>query len=159
MVEHPDGTQTTFGYDAVGRRVWKVNQGRRTAYYWSKVDLLAEEAGEEKTEYLIGLCYPVARWRNGHREDVVTSHVAMPYELLDEWGSLAWSGEYDPFGRLLRERDSGCRQPLRLPGQYHDEETGLHYNNARYYDPEVGRFSGSRPARPVRGTKRISLRA
>jgi RHS repeat-associated protein len=29
---------------------------------------------------------------------------------------------------------------LRLPGQYYDEETGLHYNMKRYYDPEVGRY-------------------
>jgi RHS repeat-associated protein len=32
-----------------------------------------------------------------------------------------------------------------LPGQYHDEETGLHYNGARYYDPDVGRFTSPDP--------------
>ncbi|WP_415639799.1 RHS repeat-associated core domain-containing protein, partial [Pseudomonas floridensis] len=31
-------------------------------------------------------------------------------------------------------------QNLRFQGQYFDEETGLHYNTFRYYDPEVGRF-------------------
>ncbi len=30
--------------------------------------------------------------------------------------------------------------PLRFQGQYHDVETGLHYNLARYYDPRTGRF-------------------
>ncbi len=29
---------------------------------------------------------------------------------------------------------------LRLPGQYEDQETGLHYNYRRYYDPETGRY-------------------
>ncbi|MEE4688446.1 RHS repeat-associated core domain-containing protein, partial [Pseudomonas alliivorans] len=29
---------------------------------------------------------------------------------------------------------------MRFQGQYFDEETGLHYNTFRYYDPEVGRF-------------------
>ncbi|OQK37867.1 hypothetical protein XM74_c20728 [Vibrio vulnificus] len=29
---------------------------------------------------------------------------------------------------------------LRFQGQYHDVETGLHYNLARYYDPRTGRF-------------------
>nr|WP_319937977.1 RHS repeat-associated core domain-containing protein [Sphingomonas sp. S2-65] len=28
--------------------------------------------------------------------------------------------------------------PLRLPGQYCDAETGLHYNRFRYYDPALG---------------------
>ena len=30
--------------------------------------------------------------------------------------------------------------PLRFPGQYHDPETGLHYNLHRYYDPHTGRY-------------------
>jgi len=28
---------------------------------------------------------------------------------------------------------------LRLPGQYADDETGMHYNFRRYYDPDTGR--------------------
>nr|WP_255263711.1 RHS repeat-associated core domain-containing protein [Pseudomonas aegrilactucae] len=35
--------------------------------------------------------------------------------------------------------------PIRFQGQYHDHETGLHYNRYRYYDPEVGRFIGQDP--------------
>jgi RHS repeat-associated protein len=31
-------------------------------------------------------------------------------------------------------------QPLRSQGQYYDNETGLHYNRFRYYDPDCGRF-------------------
>ena len=32
-------------------------------------------------------------------------------------------------------------------GQYYDEETGLHYNRFRYYDPDVGRFVSQEPIR------------
>ncbi|WP_082405754.1 RHS repeat-associated core domain-containing protein [Pseudomonas sp. NBRC 111117] len=35
--------------------------------------------------------------------------------------------------------------PLRFQGQYHDRETGLHYNRYRYYDPGVGRFVSKDP--------------
>ena len=36
-------------------------------------------------------------------------------------------------------------QNLRFQGQYYDEETGLHYNRFRYYDPNVGRFVSQDP--------------
>ena len=32
-----------------------------------------------------------------------------------------------------------------LPGQYYDEETNLHYNYFRYYDPSLGRYIMSDP--------------
>ena len=35
--------------------------------------------------------------------------------------------------------------PIRFQGQYHDDETGLHYNRYRYYDPSLGRFVGQDP--------------
>ena len=34
---------------------------------------------------------------------------------------------------------------LRYPGQYSDEESGLHYNRFRYYDPRVGRYISADP--------------
>ncbi|HBD35725.1 MAG TPA: hypothetical protein DC084_19300, partial [Cupriavidus sp.] len=34
---------------------------------------------------------------------------------------------------------------IRFPGQYHDAETGLHYNRHRYYDPGSGRFTSKDP--------------
>jgi RHS repeat-associated protein len=36
-------------------------------------------------------------------------------------------------------------QPFRFQGQQFDEETGLHYNRFRYYDPVVGRFASQDP--------------
>jgi len=35
--------------------------------------------------------------------------------------------------------------PLRLPGQRYDQETGLHYNYFRDYDPSLGRYAESDP--------------
>nr|WP_286902037.1 RHS repeat-associated core domain-containing protein [Pseudomonas sp. UBA7500] len=51
---------------------------------------------------------------------------------------------------MREERSSWARQvglsnPLRFQGQYHDRETGLHYNRYRYYDPGIGRFVGQDP--------------
>src|SRR5690606_37499243 len=36
--------------------------------------------------------------------------------------------------------DSRLTNNLRYAGQYHDAETGLHYNTRRYYDPVSGRY-------------------
>ena len=36
-------------------------------------------------------------------------------------------------------------QLLRLPGQYFDEESGLHYNRYRYYDPHCARYISQDP--------------
>ncbi|UOP01848.1 RHS repeat domain-containing protein [Kingella potus] len=38
-------------------------------------------------------------------------------------------------------------QPLKPQNQYCDEETGLHYNLFRYYDPKCGRFVNHNPIR------------
>jgi RHS repeat-associated protein len=35
--------------------------------------------------------------------------------------------------------------PLRQPGQYLDAETGLHYNDRRYYDADTGRYASRDP--------------
>ncbi|WP_089086419.1 RHS repeat-associated core domain-containing protein [Aquitalea magnusonii] len=35
---------------------------------------------------------------------------------------------------------AGIRNPFRFQGQYHGDESGLHYSRYRYYDPEIGRF-------------------
>jgi RHS repeat-associated protein len=39
----------------------------------------------------------------------------------------------------------GFDLPLRLPGQYFDKETNLHYNYYRDYDPSIGRYGESDP--------------
>lgn len=40
---------------------------------------------------------------------------------------------------------AGMRNAIRFQGQYYDEETGLHFNRNRYYDPHSGRFISKDP--------------
>ncbi|GDD70739.1 type IV secretion protein Rhs [Escherichia coli] len=68
-------------------------------------------------------------------------HRGLPLALISEDGNTAWSGEYDEWGNLLNEENPHhLHQPYRLPGQQHDEESGLYYNRNRYYDPLQGRY-------------------
>ncbi|HGB2023498.1 TPA: RHS repeat-associated core domain-containing protein, partial [Salmonella enterica subsp. enterica serovar Wangata] len=62
--------------------------------------------------------------------------------------ALVWAGYIRGFGENAADiSNSGAyfHQPLRLPGQYFDDETGLHYNLFRYYAPECGRFVSQDP--------------
>ena len=51
-----------------------------------------------------------------------------------------WSATWSAHGEATVEARDGFDYALRLPGQYFDAETGLHYNYHRYYDPTLGRF-------------------
>nr|WP_282807915.1 RHS repeat-associated core domain-containing protein [Hafnia alvei] len=41
---------------------------------------------------------------------------------------------------LSEENPHQLYQPIRMQGQQYDEESGLHYNRHRYYDPTIGRY-------------------
>jgi len=47
---------------------------------------------------------------------------------------------YFIFGKIYDELIAEPSNDIRLPGQYHDRETGLYYNWHRYYKPTVGRY-------------------
>lgn len=47
--------------------------------------------------------------------------------------------------RTAADQTKAITSNLRYPGQYWDAETGLHYNDRRYYDPETGRTGSPRP--------------
>jgi len=58
--------------------------------------------------------------------------------------------QIEPFGDNLPNEDPDGNSilghmPLRLPGQYFDKETNLHYNYFRDYDPNIGRYVESDP--------------
>ncbi|MFI3155632.1 MAG: RHS repeat-associated core domain-containing protein, partial [Methylococcaceae bacterium] len=60
---------------------------------------------------------------------------------------VMWSWESEAFGNSLPDQNpSGLGNfvfNLRFPGQYYDAETGLHYNMARYYNAQHGRYDQS----------------
>ncbi len=69
-----------------------------------------------------------------------TDHLGTPQVITDSVGSVVWKADYLPFGKTVIQSLSSIENNLRFPGLYYDEETGLHYNWHRYYDPETGRY-------------------
>ncbi len=69
-----------------------------------------------------------------------------PVAATDEAGNVIWRANYYPYGD--KETTDNAGNPVApdntryYTGHEHDEETGLTYMQARYYDPVVGRFMG-----------------
>ncbi|MEV6318460.1 RHS repeat-associated core domain-containing protein [Streptomyces sp. NPDC051776] len=76
---------------------------------------------------------------------IVTDLIGTPTELLDEAGNTVWRQASTLWGCTTWNTDAGAYIPLRFPGQYHDLETGHHYNVHRHYDPETGRYLSPDP--------------
>ena len=72
--------------------------------------------------------------------------IGAPREMTDEAGNLLWYADYKGWGGIREAHNlKDAHQPFRLQNQYVDEETGLHYNLFRYYDPHIGRFTQQDP--------------
>jgi RHS repeat-associated protein len=81
---------------------------------------------------------------NGDKYQYHTDHQGTPRWVTNAQGSIVWSADYAAFGAAT-ENIRRIRQPIRFPGHYFDEETGLHYNRARYYAPSLGRYLSRDP--------------
>jgi len=67
---------------------------------------------------------------NGHG-DVV--------QLIDQNGNIKNNYTYDEWGNINSKQEQ-VSNPLKYAGEYYDDESGLYYLRARYYDPTIGRF-------------------
>jgi RHS repeat-associated protein len=68
------------------------------------------------------------------------NYLGTPFLMTDERGVVVWEAEYKPFGQAKLNPNSKVVNNFRFAGQYYDDETGLHYNFHRYYDPKTGRY-------------------
>ncbi|CCG88191.1 RHS repeat-associated core domain-containing protein [Erwinia piriflorinigrans] len=157
-----------YHYDALGRRSRKEvtyadKAPQTTRFLWQGYRLLQEQRanGTRRTWSYD----PESPWTplaaieqagEGPQADIYWLNSDLnsaPLEVTDAEGNLRWSGQYDTFGKLLGQTTAGAAQrtgtvydqPLRYAGQYQDNESGLHYNLFRYYEPEVGRFTTQDP--------------
>jgi len=75
-----------------------------------------------------------------------------PIRVFDGKGATLWSATYTAWGHALPAPAGSIDNPLRYQGQYHDPETGLHYNRYRYFDSNIGQFVGQDPLRLATGS-------
>ncbi|MDR5758549.1 RHS repeat-associated core domain-containing protein, partial [Caballeronia sp. LZ035] len=63
-----------------------------------------------------------------------------PVRLHHANGEIVWEVHYTVTGRADHVGTHRIEQPIRLQGQYEDDESGLRYNRYRYFDPDTGFF-------------------
>ncbi|NLW46990.1 MAG: hypothetical protein GXY86_06605 [Firmicutes bacterium] len=73
-----------------------------------------------------------------------TDHLGSTVAVTDEVGQTVWASEYTPFGG--RHSVAGeMAKVAKFTGKDLDEDIGLYYFNARWYDQEIGRFISEDP--------------
>jgi RHS repeat-associated protein len=139
-------TLATYTYNGRGERVKKDGNTLTYYYYNQGGQLIAETdaTGNTLTEYIYSDVQPIALIENSNINYIHTDHLGTPQQISDDSQTVVWKADYNPFGEATVTTQT-ITNNLRFPGQYYDEETGLHYNLNRYYDPQLGRYITSDP--------------
>ncbi|MCE3202638.1 RHS repeat domain-containing protein [Paenibacillus sonchi] len=138
-------SKTDYLYYADGLRFKKINGGSETQYNYNfNAEVITEEKNSgQKANYVRGDRVLVKKEKtdgkdfkdyyylyNGHGD--VT-------QIVDTSGKIVNSYTYDEWGNILNQTEE-ISNPFKYTGEMYDEETGLYYLRARYYDPSIGRF-------------------
>ncbi|NLE79261.1 MAG: RHS repeat protein, partial [Rhodococcus sp.] len=155
-VTTPDGQRWHYTYDALGRRTTKARVSESgeseelTRYTWDGTTLLEQTDSGTTTRwnYQPGTHTPITQASSQGDVDtefyaIITDLVGTPVQLIEpDSADSAGTATADLWGRTTWQ---GVDTPLRFPGQYHDDETGLHYNLHRYYNPSTARYNTQDP--------------
>ena len=143
------GQVTEYKYDPLGRRVEKSDESETTQYLWAG-DQLAQEktTGSEEQHKNIKKTYvyepesfkPVAMVQDNEVYHYHLDHLGTPRELTNREGEVVWKAQYKTYGNVAAMEVEEVENNLRFQGQYYDDESGLHYNRHRYYNPSTGQF-------------------
>ncbi|MCO6540640.1 MAG: RHS domain-containing protein, partial [Gilliamella sp.] len=151
----PTGLIITYTYDAFNRRTSKTVDGKTTEFIWQGSRLIAETDNDKHWQtylYEPDSYRPLALVHGNAQQDNIklywyqNDHLGTPIALTSNMGDTLYECQYNAYGQIINETyhqddfHALPDNPLRFQGQYYDEETGLHYNLNRYYDPFTGRY-------------------
>jgi len=140
-----------FGYAHDGTRLWKrLNQNPTNIQVWIG-NIYEQKAGKTLFHVFAGSEQVCTFETNSalyggsstnavgyyYHQDSLTSSSVLSGSSQTQMEVNVWY----PFGRIQTASPQVSFQvSRRFTGQVFDEESGLYYYNARYYDPELGRF-------------------
>jgi RHS repeat-associated protein len=143
-----NGATTTYGYDAFGNRVRKTAPTGMLRYILDGHNLFMELDGSgnpvREYTYFPGVDQPHSMRSGTQTYYYLTEPSGTVVAMVNGQRAAVNSYQYDPWGAVTGLQEA-VANPLRFAAREYDVETGLYYNRARYYDPELGRFISEDP--------------
>lgn len=149
MTQVVSGTQTVdFDYNGDGVRLGKTTNGIATTYVQdvaAPLPLVLQETTSGQTDhYLYGNDLIATEDPSSSQAFYHADGLGSVRALSNETGQQTDSYSYDVFG-TLRNHTGFTDSTFGFTGEQHDDEVGLIFLRARYYDSEIGRLSSSDP--------------
>ena len=139
MSGYSDGTDTyTYKYDANGIRTQK-NDKQYIIDINNNVVAETDSTGAITDEILWGH-QPLARKINGSWYYYIYNAHGDVVGLVNDSGTVVNTYEYTPWGEIRNETET-VDNPIKYAGEYYDDELDMIYLRARYYNPQIGRFT------------------
>ena len=137
--------QMSYGYDENGERVFSSN-GTTTTLYPTK---LYNTDGTTPTKHIFANGEVIATVQGSGTSAtthiVATDHLTGSNVISDMSGNIQEVMDYYPFGATRLDEHQGFSEQRKFAGHEFDQDTGLAYMDARYYQPNTGRFLGEDP--------------
>jgi len=137
-------TIAVYEYDGDGGRTTKTVNGVTTKF----IGALYEENAQRSTQHVFLGGRRIASITNGNFLYYHGDHLGGTNVTTDFLGVQKELVEYEPFGTFARHEKFGTDIEVAnfyFTGKKIDDETGLYYYGARYYDPDIGRFITADP--------------
>ena len=125
-----------------GQRI-KKTEGSDTDYYFYEngvVSVIEDSSSVTAANLLTNEGGLVGSFRGNTYHNYLTDVQGSTTNIIKEDGTLSAAYDYTDFGETTELTGKGFDNQVCYTGGIYDEETGLQYLNARYYDPETGRF-------------------